>query len=118
MAPSASIPISPDPDFDIEPLSHAVSNSLNFSISPSTTFHSPTSSFSGPRTLVRSSTGAFPRELKPFATEDIKILLLENINSTGVEKLKAQGYQVDFNKASLPEDELIKKIRYVMSKRV
>ena len=52
------------------------------------------------------------KQLKPFATEDIKILLLENINKTGREVLTAQGYQVEHLKSSLPEDELIEKIRW------
>ncbi|MCJ1402406.1 D-3-phosphoglycerate dehydrogenase 2 [Xylographa trunciseda] len=97
-------------------LSLAVSNSLSLSTSPIATFQSsfqsPTSSFGGPR-LARSSTGAFPKQLKPFATEDIKILLLENVNQTGRDTLTKQGYQVDFHKSSLPEDELIAKIRDV-----
>ena len=56
-------------------------------------------------------TGALSKPLKPFATEDIKILLLENVNKTGRDALESQGYQVDFLKSSLPEDELIKRIR-------
>ncbi|MCJ1393811.1 D-3-phosphoglycerate dehydrogenase 2 [Xylographa bjoerkii] len=105
---------------DISPklngLSLAVSNSLSLSTSPIATFQSsfqsPTSSFGGAR-LARASTGAFPKQLKPFATEDIKILLLENVNQTGRDNLTEQGYQVDFHKSSLPEDELIAKIRDV-----
>ncbi|MCJ1416294.1 D-3-phosphoglycerate dehydrogenase 2 [Xylographa parallela] len=105
---------------DISPkrngLSLAVSNSLSLSTSPNAIFQSsyqsPTSSFGGLR-LARASTGAFPKQLKPFATEDIKILLLENVNQTGRDNLQNQGYQVDFHKSSLPEDELIAKIRDV-----
>ncbi|MCJ1285147.1 D-3-phosphoglycerate dehydrogenase 2 [Xylographa opegraphella] len=105
---------------DISPkrdgLSLAVSNSLSLSTSPNAIFQSsyqsPTSSFGGLR-LARASTGAFPKQLKPFATEDIKILLLENVNQTGRDNLTSQGYQVDFHKSSLPEDELIAKIRDV-----
>lgn len=52
------------------------------------------------------------KQLKPFATEDIKILLLENVNQTGRDILSKQGYQVEFLKSSLPEDQLIEKIRY------
>ena len=52
------------------------------------------------------------KPLKPFVTEDIKILLLENVNATGRQTLESQGYQVTFLKASLPEDELIEKIRW------
>ena len=55
--------------------------------------------------------GPVSKPLKPFATEDIKILLLENVNQTGRDVLEAQGYQVTFLKSSLPEDELIEKIR-------
>ncbi|MCJ1476847.1 D-3-phosphoglycerate dehydrogenase 2 [Lambiella insularis] len=101
---------------DISPkvngITRAVSNSLSFSTSPNATFTSPFSSV-GAQTLHRTSTGAFPKQLKPFATEDIKILLLENVNTTGRDKLTNQGYQVEFHKASLPEDELIAKIRDV-----
>lgn len=53
------------------------------------------------------------KQLKPFATEDVKILLLENVNKTGQDILRKQGYQVDFHKTSLPEDQLIEKIRCV-----
>jgi D-3-phosphoglycerate dehydrogenase len=56
---------------------------------------------------------AAAKQLKPFNTEDVKILLLENVNQTGRDILKAQGYQVEFLKTSLPEDQLIEKIRDV-----
>ena len=88
-------------------LSRIVSNSLSLSTSPTFTFHSPSSSFGGPKT---SST----KQLKPFDTKDIKVLLLENINQTGQDILKEQGYQVEFLKSSLPEDQLIEKIRYAL----
>lgn len=55
----------------------------------------------------------FPKHLKRFATEDIKILLLENINETGIDALEKQGYQVESLKSSLQESELIEKIRSV-----
>lgn len=54
------------------------------------------------------------KQLKPFNTQDIKILLLENVNVAAREILESQGYQVEFHKASLPEDELIEKIRLVI----
>jgi D-3-phosphoglycerate dehydrogenase len=54
---------------------------------------------------------AAAKQLKPFNTGDIKILLLENVNQTGRDILTAQGYQVEFLKTSLPEDQLIEKIR-------
>ena len=86
-----------------------VSNS--FSASPPPTFHSPMSSY-GSTQASRVTTGLFAKQLKPFATEDIKILLLENINQTGRDILATQGYQVDFLQSSLPEDELIARIRW------
>lgn len=59
--------------------------------------------FSGKQTKV----------LKPFSTGDIKILLLENVNQTALNIFAGQGYQVEFLKTSLPEDELIEKIAEV-----
>lgn len=52
-----------------------------------------------------------PKQLKPFNTTDIKILMLENVNQSGRDILTQQGYQVEFLKTSLPEDQLIQKIR-------
>merc|ERR1712169_34211 len=52
-------------------------------------------------------------QLKPFREQDIKILLLENVNQTGRDILQGQGYQVEFMKSSLPEDQLIEKIKEV-----
>ena len=57
--------------------------------------------------------GAPAKQLKPFREQDIKILLLENVNVTGIEILKEQGYQVESIKSSLPEDQLIEKVKYV-----
>lgn len=84
-------------------LSRAVSNSYE-STSPNATFQSPPSSFSSQQ---RQST----KQLKPFHTQDIKVLLLENVNQTGQEILRKQGYQVEAVKSSLPENELIEKIK-------
>ncbi|KAI2473764.1 hypothetical protein F4781DRAFT_378735 [Annulohypoxylon bovei var. microspora] len=83
---------------------------LEVSTSPSatTTFHSPLSSFGGAFPLRGQ-----PKQLKPFNTQDIKILLLENVNQSGRDILTGQGYQVEFHKSSLPEDQLIEKIRDV-----
>ncbi|KAI5282348.1 D-3-phosphoglycerate dehydrogenase 2, partial [Ascosphaera aggregata] len=95
-------------------LPREVSKSLNFPTSSS--YRSASSSFSQPQrlgTITASVSGGIPKQLKPFATEDIKILLLENVNQTGQEILRNQGYQVEFHKSSLPEDELIEKIRDV-----
>ena len=79
----------------------------NLSASPTATFHSPPSSWGG----GLAQRGA-PKQLKPFNTQDIRILLLENVNSTGQDILREQGYQVEALKTSLPEDKLIEKIRY------
>jgi D-3-phosphoglycerate dehydrogenase / 2-oxoglutarate reductase len=61
--------------------------------------------------LRRVTTGPQPKPLKPFREQDIKILLLENVNQTGRDMLKGQGYQVEFLKSSLPEDQLIEKVK-------
>lgn len=87
-------------------LSRTVSNSLSLSTSPTLNFHSPSSSWT-----VASKQAAATKLLKPFNTQDIKVLLLENVNQTGREILKGEGYQVEFMKSSLPEDQLIEKIR-------
>jgi D-3-phosphoglycerate dehydrogenase / 2-oxoglutarate reductase len=89
-------------------LIHQVSRSLGLSTSPAAPIQSTPSSF-GYAPPAAASTAS--KHLKPFATEDIKILLLENVNQTGREILAAQGYQVEFLKTSLPEDQLIQKIR-------
>ena len=86
------------------------SNPASISTSPTSTFHSPAGSYH-----YRARTGERPpsKQLKPFATEDIKILLLENVNQTARDILTKQGYQVEFLKTSLQEDQLIEKIRCV-----
>ena len=101
--------ISPGIDISLitDGASRQVSSSFGLSTSPS--FHSPSSTGTS---LNRVTTQGPAKQLKPFATEDIKILLLENVNQTGRDNLAAQGYQVEFMKTSLSEDELIKKIRW------
>lgn len=74
--------------------------SVSASMSPTATFHSPNAAVVGK-----------PKQLKPFNTQDIKILLLENINQSGRDILTRQGYQVEALKTSLPEDQLIEKIK-------
>lgn len=96
----------------VDSFARSVSTSLGLSTSPTFTFHSPPSSFGAQPPLQRSST----KQLKPFNTKDIKVLLLENVNKTGRDILEAQGYQVEFSKSSLPEDQLIEKIRYARSR--
>lgn len=109
----------------VNDLARTVSNSLNLSTSPNLSFHSPPSTFrqapSGSFSNARS--GSIPalsamasqlaKQLKPFETKDIKVLLLENVNEAGVDILKGQGYQVETLKSSLSEDALIEKIRDV-----
>ncbi|OQE36207.1 hypothetical protein PENCOP_c012G02420 [Penicillium coprophilum] len=77
--------------------------------SPSASFHSPSSHSS----VLNRTVPVNAKPLKPFATEDIKVLLLENVNQTGRDILSKQGYQVEFLKSSLSEDQLIEKIRDV-----
>jgi D-3-phosphoglycerate dehydrogenase len=90
-------------------LATSVSRHLSVSTSPTAAFHSPGGSFGG--ALSRTATGPTQRELKPFDTTDIKILLLENVNQSGQDILSSQGYQVESLKSSLPEEQLIEKIR-------
>jgi D-3-phosphoglycerate dehydrogenase len=109
----------------VNKLARTVSNSLNLSSSPTLSFHSPSSSFRPPPgnfqdgrqgsipTASHASPAQLAKQLKPFDTKDIKVLLLENVNDAGVKILKDQGYQVEAIKASLPEDQLIEKIRDV-----
>ncbi|BDD61944.1 D-3-phosphoglycerate dehydrogenase 2 [Monascus purpureus] len=78
-----------------------------------TSFHSPPSSYGASALTGGAISLANAKHLKPFATEDIKVLLLENVNQTGRDILSNQGYQVEFLKSSLPEDQLIEKIRDV-----
>lgn len=110
---------------DAVDLSHQLSNSLSLSTSPDQVFssHSLTKGHSlspqnsrDPRLRRNTASGA-TRDLTPFNTEDIKILLLENVNQSGVDILKEQGYQVETLKGSLSEDGLIAKIRYISSYR-
>lgn len=77
-------------------------------VSPTATFHTPAASFPHSMGSIAVEEG---KQLKPFETTDIKILLLENVNQSGRDILTEQGYQVEFLKSSLPEDELIEKIR-------
>jgi D-3-phosphoglycerate dehydrogenase / 2-oxoglutarate reductase len=101
-----------------------VSKSRGLSVSPLDTFHPPPPA---PWGLQRQLTGSFgssaagtaplAKLLKPFKEEDIKILLLENVNQTGKDILSEQGYQVESLKSSLPEDQLIEKIKYTTTEK-
>lgn len=97
---------------DINNLQNAFQYNINLGSSPNAVSTSPTQSFMNtlPRRL---SLSRQQKVLKPFSTGDIKILLLENVNQTAIANFKEQGYQVDFHKGSLPEDELIEKIKDV-----
>jgi len=95
-----------------------VSNS--FDMNQSISFHStsPVAVMSPPSShgrQARSGAGAGAKSLKPFNTQDIKVLLLENVNKIGQDMLKGQGYQVEALKSSLPEDQLIEKIKCVVT---
>lgn len=81
---------------------------LNLSGSPNAVSTSPTQSF-----LSQYVPSKPAKALKPFKIGDIKILLLENVNQTAINIFKNQGYQVEFYKSSLPEDELLEKIKDV-----
>jgi len=98
----------------------AVSNSWSaqqlpapLSTSPSLAFHSPPRpSMGAGASLAAAMAAQHPaRSLTPFATADIKVLLLENVNATGQDLLRAQGYQVEALSTSLGEDELVKRIK-------
>ncbi|KAN0069846.1 hypothetical protein V8E54_012152 [Elaphomyces granulatus] len=89
---------------------HHVSRTVGFSLSPNMSFHSSPSSFDASN-LTQAAASAAAKHLKPFATEDIKILLLENVNQTGRDILAEQGYQIESLVTSISEDELINKIR-------
>lgn len=86
--------------------------SASLSTSPTATFHIPPASHgSSWGAKLAQRTAPSEKQLKPFDTQDIKILLLENVNEAGQNILKGQGYQVESFKTSLPEDQLIEKIR-------
>ena len=97
---------------NIENLQNTFQNAVNLGGSPGAVSTSPTQSFMNtlPRRL---STSKQQKILKPFSTGDMKILLLENVNQTAIEIFNKQGYQVEFLKGSLPEEELIEKIKDV-----
>lgn len=83
---------------------------MNLNGSPNAVSTSPNQSFLGSYIAKNQKP---TKTLKPFSTGDIKILLLENVNQTAISIFKGQGYQVEFYKTSLPEDELIEKIKDV-----
>ncbi|RKF57981.1 D-3-phosphoglycerate dehydrogenase 1 [Erysiphe neolycopersici] len=91
---------------NISTLPLSTSYGLSVSNSPATYHNSPAS------TSLRHISATL-KKLKPFDAQDIKVLLLENVNQSGREILESHGYQVEALKSSLPEEELINKIRDV-----
>ncbi|KAG0748394.1 hypothetical protein G6F57_005532 [Rhizopus arrhizus] len=65
------------------------------------------------RTRSSSFTQTKPKVLRPFNTNEVKILLLENINETAIKAFKKQGYQVETYSKALAGEELLEKIRDV-----
>ena len=53
------------------------------------------------------------KHLRPFDTSTVKVLLVENVSQVAVDGLKAQGYQVEFHRGALGDEELKDKIRHV-----
>ncbi|ELU41496.1 hypothetical protein AG1IA_04469 [Rhizoctonia solani AG-1 IA] len=47
--------------------------------------------------------GVRPKVLKPFATEELRLLLLENISQDAVRAFTDLGFQVDFHKKAFSE---------------
>ncbi|KAI5969250.1 SER33 [Candida margitis] len=89
-------------------IANTFKSALNISGSPNAVSTSPTQSY-----LSQYVPSKPTKVLKPFSTGDIKILLLENVNQTAINIFKGQGYQVEFYKSSLPEEELLEKIKDV-----
>lgn len=95
-----------------EQITNTFQKAMNISNSPNAVSTSPTQSYLS-QYFPNSQQQKASKALKPFSTGDMKILLLENINTTAINIFKNQGYQVEFYKSSLPEDELIEKIQDV-----
>ncbi|KHJ33962.1 putative d-3-phosphoglycerate dehydrogenase [Erysiphe necator] len=89
---------------NISKLPLSTSFGLSVSNSPGTFLNSPAS-------LNLRHLSATLKQLKPFDAQEIKVLLLENVNQSGLAVLESQGYQVEALKSSLKEEELIEKIR-------
>jgi len=61
----------------------------------------------------RTYSASMPRALRPYVSKDVKVLLLENVNETGQDILRKQGFVVEAVKSSLPKAQLIEKIKCV-----
>ena len=60
-----------------------------------------------------SSSAVQPKHLRPFNTNEIKVLLLENISQSAIDAFAKQNYQVEVHAKALPEDVLKQKIANV-----
>lgn len=99
------------PAQDIKQTAEGLARSVSHSFDQLGLSSSPTAQFHNPLLAQAQTQGRAEKQLKPFDTQDVKILLLENVNTAGQDILRKQGYQVEALKTSLPEDQLIEKIR-------
>lgn len=53
------------------------------------------------------------RRLRPFKTEEIKVLLLENVSPIAERMLRDAGYQVEVCTKSLPKEVLREKLKTI-----
>ena len=51
-----------------------------------------------------------PKILHPLESEDVRLLVLENISQDAVSTFRRHGYQVDHHTKAFSEDELVEKI--------
>lgn len=63
-----------------------------------------------PSALPSLGTARQPRTLKPLGSQEVKVLLLENISAGAVQAFQAQGYQVEHYTKAWTEEELLAKI--------
>src|SRR5688572_26509348 len=47
--------------------------------------------------------GTRPKVLKPFATEELRLLILENVSQEAIRAFTDLGFQVDFHKKAFSE---------------
>ncbi|KZO98395.1 hypothetical protein CALVIDRAFT_596916 [Calocera viscosa TUFC12733] len=71
------------------------------------TYSPPGGYFAGTGSVA---SGRPEKVLHPFATGELRLLLLENINQGAVQSFKDEGFQVDFHTRAFSEDELLDKI--------
>ncbi|GAA6037972.1 hypothetical protein JCM8097_009516 [Rhodosporidiobolus ruineniae] len=81
--------------------------------SPGLAMSPPSTSFISQSQRLAQGFPAQGKSLAPFPVKDdaSKILLLENVNQSAVDMLKAQGYYVEEIKKALGEEELIAKLK-------